>query len=264
MSRRSIPCVCETCKKTFLAVPHQTGRWCSIACMPKVGKITLICKNCNESFQRWPSVVKHGGGAFCSERCRDGHWARNRPPKGYTKGTKRACPCGKVFWCNRAWARRHKSDEPIYCSWECRRLHKNVERTCEQCGSKFTVAISSEKFRFCNMSCYGRWISENYHGANHHSWRGGCSKKRGHEWRCVRLEALKRDGYCCRLCGRGAKHLGSGKIHVHHIVKYRHTKDNSLGNLVTLCQHCHPKVDQGTVEFTPQFLASLSLETISP
>lgn len=55
-----------------------------------------------------------------------------------------------------------------------------------------------------------------------------------------RAKAIKRDGYSCQLCGR-KQQKGVG-LHVHHIDRNGSTSaepNNSLSNLVTLCQMCH-------------------------
>ena len=52
-----------------------------------------------------------------------------------------------------------------------------------------------------------------------------------------RERALKRDGYSCQYCGN------KDDVHVHHIVPYRISKDNSLNNLISLCRSCHTTED---------------------
>lgn len=52
-----------------------------------------------------------------------------------------------------------------------------------------------------------------------------------------RREALKRDNYSCKLCGT------KERLECHHIVPYSISQSHAIGNLATLCQDCHSKVD---------------------
>jgi 5-methylcytosine-specific restriction endonuclease McrA len=44
---------------------------------------------------------------------------------------------------------------------------------------------------------------------------------------------LERDGWRCRKCG------SLENLQVHHQIRRSHQGNDSLGNLVTLCDHCH-------------------------
>jgi len=61
------------------------------------------------------------------------------------------------------------------------------------------------------------------------------------EWQTIRKQVYKRDRYTCQICGiRFRDHKGNG-MNAHHIIPYRINKDNSLENLITLCNSCHRK-----------------------
>ena len=51
-----------------------------------------------------------------------------------------------------------------------------------------------------------------------------------------------RDRYRCVLCGK------KGKLHCHHIVPIKISHDNSMSNLVSVCESCHKKLE--TIGFT--------------
>jgi 5-methylcytosine-specific restriction endonuclease McrA len=51
-------------------------------------------------------------------------------------------------------------------------------------------------------------------------------------WRKIRLDALRRDGYRCRICGTG------GALDVHHLT-YARLGAERLEDLMTLCRACH-------------------------
>lgn len=72
----------------------------------------------------------------------------------------------------------------------------------------------------------------------------------GDTWDERRKEALERDGYECRICGKGQSI--KEPLHVHHIVKVKkfdnpdnaHTRDN----LITLCKTHHRLVETGRID----------------
>lgn len=74
------------------------------------------------------------------------------------------------------------------------------------------------------------------------SWyRGGWRKERGPDWLPLRKQVLERDEYKCVKCGmtqREARETGHA-LSVHHKVPWRETHDNSMENLITVCQSCH-------------------------
>lgn len=56
-------------------------------------------------------------------------------------------------------------------------------------------------------------------------------------WDKIRKSVYQRDGYRCVMCGK------KGKIHAHHIVPVTISKDNSMNNLVSVCESCHRKLE---------------------
>ena len=57
------------------------------------------------------------------------------------------------------------------------------------------------------------------------------------EWKAKRLEAQKRDGYQCQMCGTAMNLI------VHHIT-YDRLGNEDLADLVTLCKNCHKRVHE--------------------
>jgi len=97
-------------------------------------------------------------------------------------------------------------------------------------------------------------MSEATSGERNPNWRGGYSARYGAGWSTAREQALERDG-CCQHCGEDGTEYRLG---VHHIIPVRHFRladhtsisdAHDLGNLVVLCNHCHPKADHGDITF---------------
>lgn len=56
-------------------------------------------------------------------------------------------------------------------------------------------------------------------------------------WDVIRRQVYMRDGYRCVMCGK------KGKLAAHHIVPLRVSHNNSLSNLVSVCDSCHKKLE---------------------
>lgn len=59
----------------------------------------------------------------------------------------------------------------------------------------------------------------------------------GDDWGAIRNLVLCRDEYKCQHCEK------EGKLHIHHIIPFMISFNNSLNNLITLCPSCHSKED---------------------
>ena len=57
-------------------------------------------------------------------------------------------------------------------------------------------------------------------------------------WDDIRKQCYRRDGYRCVMCGK------KGKLAAHHIVPVRISKNNSLSNLVSVCDKCHKRLEE--------------------
>jgi hypothetical protein len=59
----------------------------------------------------------------------------------------------------------------------------------------------------------------------------------GDRWETIRRQVYLRDGFRCVMCGKKTK------LHAHHVVPVQVSHDNSLNNLVSVCGHCHRKLE---------------------
>lgn len=85
-------------------------------------------------------------------------------------------------------------------------------------------------------------------GEDHPAWDGGHDENYyyGPNWQAQRQKAMARDNHRCQTCGMQQEdHIesfGHG-LHVHHIIPVwtfdEYDRQNSLKNLITLCQDCH-------------------------
>jgi 5-methylcytosine-specific restriction endonuclease McrA len=70
-------------------------------------------------------------------------------------------------------------------------------------------------------------------------------------YRRLMKRVLERDGWRCRKCG------SLENLQVHHKIKRSHQGNDSIGNLVTLCGHCH-MAEHGQLYFDPGTFKPLS------
>lgn len=99
----------------------------------------------------------------------------------------------------------------------------------------------------------GRKVKPNWIGPTHPQWKGGAKDYHltSPEWKKRRKEVYARDQWRCRRCG---KHCGAKEIQCHHIIPYRISQDDSMGNLVTLCLACHCAIERPHDKYRPEMI----------
>ena len=136
--------------------------------------------------------------------------------------------CGQIFNTIPSAERRR---DFRFCSWHCRKRHRQVERTCKFCRQAFHVSKgrlsdkTNSSGNFCSRPCYERWL------CNTDKITG-----RGSRWKAIRTEAIRRFPFCAK-CGT------TQRLDVHHIIPFRLTRDNGQSNLIPLCKKCHKLVE---------------------
>lgn len=202
------------------------------SCISKkfTGMVEKICDICGSSFEVKP-YRKHIA-KYCSNKCR-----HKAPVPSRKKLNKIECEfCKKLF-------------QPIaskirFCSKEC--VNKSIEKffVCQNCGILFRrmPATMKPEPMFCGVPCRAEYLS----GANHHGYKGGRYLNRNSfnitEWKNkIRPSILERDGYSCKRCNANQE---TTIIHVHHIIPWSLTEDNSQENLISLCISCHKFVEE--------------------
>lgn len=178
------------------------GRFCSVACKNvgiagennpnwkggKDAKTNHRCLVCDKSLTRqqcFASVIKNGGGRFCSYACA-GHWraenfSKENSPSWKGGKQKYFCEvCGKVFLAHSSSKRRF-CQRACYSAWRSENIageqHPNWTggkkiSYCEFCNKDFFAYVSRWQ-RFCSVECRGLWLSENMAGKNSQNWKGG-------------------------------------------------------------------------------------------
>ena len=125
--------------------------------------------------------------------------------------------------------------------------YRKPPRECLICGEEYVYRNINQKY--CSRKCFEISHRETMKGENNPAFVDGKSYERrcyrGEGWDRIRKEVYERDNYQCQVC---MKICGQHETQAHHIIPYKKTQDNSLENLITLCNVCHPKVEYGKIE----------------
>lgn len=216
---------------------------------PGRAKISVNCKTCGKSFERFLSHVNNPrlkSGPFCSRSCASLSLRQGAKNGNYKGGpvSLMCVACGVQFNVRPGAATSSK-----YCSAECRgkmqkgHVRQLPDHTCAACGALFRP--SRRTARYCSDVCrqagHGGVIKLSRSGlyvraSSAEPYPAGWSKR-------VTTFIRDRDGNVCRLCG--VSENGNGrKLHVHHIDFDR--SNLSQENLITLCYRCHGKCHGGS------------------
>jgi len=161
------------------------------------------------------------------------------------------CPiCDKKFYVKKSQLKRRK-----YCSVNCRNKSYIGKKHSEEHKLKISKSnlgkkrpwakknspfIIGHKIRNTGKTLFKKGkISWNYIDGRSKN----CSPARyGDDWDKIRLLIYKRDNFTCQKCGITMNETKKAH-HIHHIIPFLQTLDNSLKNLVTLCPSCHRKIE---------------------
>lgn len=218
-----------------------------------MAKIKLICEQCGVEFYRYQSNVRPGTSHhFCSIDCKRDY--------SKSKKEKRICEqCGKEFFVYKS-AIEKSNVSGKFCCRKCYNQHQKtltgnknnhytkIDGKCDYCGKNIKVIPSRRaiyKFSFCDLNCKNKFMSEYLSGENNPNWKGGSSRYRGD------FEKVKKDYFSgtqiCAICGT------IKNIHIHHIIPYRLSHDNSLSNLIPLCNRHHKIIESVSLKFIELF-----------
>ena len=230
---------CPTCERTDFKSSQGVIQHHAKVHGESIAGIKSKCATCNSEIRIGSWRFKGHGKHHCSYACVQG---------GSAEIADYVCEyCGDSF----TRSKKHVNGERVFCSQKCTGHYYGEKRKkkrivmCEYCDEpteKSNYQIENNDKCFCSTECHGNWLSDNMSGENSANWKGGFDGYYGGSWNRQRKKALERDGYICQIC-RVTKDDHPGRMHVHHIKKYRHFDDhnvaNKLDNLITLCDQCH-------------------------
>lgn len=163
---------------------------------------------------------------------------------------KRVCQiCGKEFEIYESSLHSSNSSGK-FCSRKCYNEYQKtltgsknnhcsrIQVKCACCGkTTFTTPYRAAlyKNKFCSLQCKHDFHHNYTNGEKNGNWKGGASRYRGDDFERIKREKFK-DCFCA-LCGT------KNNVHIHHIIPFRLTQDNSEENLVPLCAKHHKLIE---------------------
>jgi len=215
-------------------------------------KDVYICQNCGEVKIDYKSNVFQKGKfkEYCSRQCGK-----------EDKRVKRTCKnCGKEFKIYKSKLSNKTNSSGNFCCRECyneyqetltgekNNNYNSIEYSCDYCGKPIKAIpskIKNHKHHYCSRECKGKHHSKLFSGKNNPTWRGGHKNRKG-DFEKVKKEHFSGNQFCA-ICGT------TKNIHIHHIVPYRYTEDNSVNNLIPVCASCHRKIEVMTWNIIDEF-----------
>ena len=244
---------CE-CGKLF-EITHNDKKYCSLECRRKSKQskintpIELKCANCNKEFTRaYSNIKKNTKNSFCSINCKKEFWAKNR--------VKRIClQCEKEFVIPKSVISGKTNSSANFCCRSCyneyqkslvgerNKSYKRIAKECPNCGKELKVIPAKAKEyknNFCSIQCKNEYMYNYIGGEQNCNWKGERPSYRG-DFEHIKTLYFKETKKCA-VCGTHQK------IHIHHIIPYKLTQDNSLDNLIPLCARHHRIIECKTVK----------------
>lgn len=166
------------------------------------------------------------------------------------KKTQRECKtCSKTFLIYKSILKSSNASgnfcsRPCYNTYlktrvgEKHNRYSQVELECDNCETRIRVIpakIKEHNHHFCSRECKHKFHIGKFVGEKNSNWQGGHINRRGN-FESVKSNHFKPPQFCA-LCGT------TKKIHIHHIIPFRFTQDNSLSNLIPLCVKHHRLVE---------------------
>lgn len=195
-------------------------------------KIKLVCEQCGQEYEKWPSDVKNNKHNFCGRTCYLAYKKRYNI-------TSKCEVCGKIF------SSRHHGNANRFCSRECYDKYRGIKdkiRECPVCHNKFEATASRDIY--CSWECSVKDKSSYMpRGENHWNWQGGITEENARlrnspEYKEWQLAVYKKDNYQCQKCGSVTD------INAHHIYPWKYFPERrfDVTNGMVLCKHCHMKL----------------------
>ena len=159
-----------------------------------------MCEHCGRAFRAKPSVVKRGGGKYCSNSCvGKAHRGENSP----------------------AW----KGGQ--------------ITSYCEACGSEFVARpdfVEQGNGKYCSRQCCG--AAKRLPGDRHDRYRARRYALPATLTQAEWEDILARYQYRCAYCGK-AWHEIEGRLHQEHVIPVSQGGGYTADNIVPACHKCN-------------------------
>lgn len=224
--------------------------------------IYVECSYCSKEFDANYNNVKNYENNFCSDSC-ESKW-RSKNYSGTNHPNSKSKVTLKCEYCDGEFEEYpYRADDARFCSQECSGKYKTEQGrsviSCDWCGNTYreeNCKVEREENHFCSKKCYGSWQSVNRNGQDHPNWKGGASiyeavRENISEESWSRIAESHRSERCY-MCDKS-----TDEIHEHHIIPIMYGGINSEELLMSLCPHCHRKVEVYTTNMLEEVTSNL-------
>lgn len=217
-----------------------------IFCQGETNMEKCVCANCGSEIYKYKSEIRPQN--FCNIECLREYREKRRI-------TRECKNCGRKFEVAASVISEKTNSSAVFCCRDCyteyqktltgeKNNHYTRYKTqCKNCGKEIWQIPSRAqiyKGKFCSIKCRSEYMVNYVGGEKNCNWVGGHTHYRG-DFEHMKLLYFK--GVCkCAICDTDEK------IHIHHIIPYRLTQDNTRDNLVPLCAKHHKIIESKTVK----------------
>ena len=237
------------------------NKFCTRKCQEEYSKANLqikrVCKYCKKEFIIRKATLKtNATGNYCSRGCYADHLKTLKGEKSnrYNRIVRNCDFCGKEI---KVIPYRIAHYPNHFCSRKCKHaFHKGryvgennpcynrIDYSCDNCGKVFKIIparLKKQCNHYCSRTCQMNQYRQNNSGVLNRNWKGG-GKHYKNGFPGAKAKYFNKKNSWCAICGTFKK------IHIHHIIPYRLTKDNTPSNLIPLCDSCHRKTENATCQ----------------
>ena len=212
--------LCNKCGRAIYKKPYKNMICQKNGCVGRFKRETQC--NCGKWFAN-----SSGDKKYCSHKC-----LTKYKDVGYR--LIKCCFCGKETLKYKSSIKGGKN----FCDLQCMRNYEKTltqKRKCHYCGKEFYVYKSALRTpntngKYCSRDCCDKAKIMPYKEYD----RGNFEE--------VKAKYFSYPQFCA-ICGT------TKNIHIHHIIPYRLTQDNSPSNLVPLCIKHHPEYEKASLGF---------------
>ena len=207
--------------------------------LPKSNNRDLIkCKGCLQMFQ-----PKHAARTCCSRAC--GAMIRGKRPLAILKAAESRID--RKLKAQRKGPKPPPSPEQVELQRQARRewyavrrakMFKSQQRVCSECGRKWETSLTNRRKKYCSNACARRSLRRTGKQLRKARQRGVGAES------FDPLSVLKRDGWCCQICGIKTPRSLRGTLddrapELDHILPLSRGGEHSRRNTQCACRGCN-------------------------
>ena len=218
------------------------------------------CKNCNKVVSKKSSDIKRTKNQYCSLLCvTEYKYKKSKDKYVECSECKEVKEASKEFFYENT---KKLNGLSSLCKACCRHRQKtkgSVHKECDVCHNSFFAMANRKVSRFCDRICYGKWLSSNILGENHHQFKYGYEGKlKANRERALKIKIQKNHtpnewyklkekfNFLCLCCKRREPEI---KLTRDHIIPVSRGGSDEMDNIQPLCLSCNSRKHTYTINY---------------